>query len=191
MTIGKRKWIAVGLGVVALALAVGAWYFGGTDALLAVALAAIVVGAAVVTYTVVQTERRLRQDLRREIQRNVAWSHTALQQRFDQTREELRRELRGQLRNELKREIKEGLKRESAELRNGVQGTLSRFEASVMAELERKLERPGEQAEALLRAVKAGYTRLELEQERQLAEPRSSPGWRSPDNGAPLQAFTR
>lgn len=140
MRIGRRKALAVGLGVVAIGFAFAGWYLGGTDALLAVVLAAVVVGAALVVYVVVQVERRLRSGLYPAISPN-------LEAFAERTREELK-----------------------ADMKEDMREAMLRMEQTLSHEVDRKLQRPGEQAEALLRAINAGYTRMELEQARRSKE---------------------
>ena len=141
MRIGKRKAIAAVFGGLAAGVALAGWYFGGTDALLAVVLAVLVIGVGLVGNVVVQTDRRLRSDINATITAALA-GHT------DRTRAE----------------TKEDLSRSVSGLE---QKLLSELDVK-LAGMDRKLQRPGEQAEALIRAINAGYTRLELEQERPL-----------------------
>ena len=134
LRIGRRKALAGGFSVLAIGLALAGWYLGGTDALLAVVLAAVVIGAALVINVVVRVERRLRSGLYPAISQNLE----AFAQRT---------------RTELKEDMGE---------------SMLAMEQTLSHEVDRKLQRPGEQAEALLRAINAGYTRMELEQTRRL-----------------------
>jgi predicted O-methyltransferase YrrM len=122
LRIGKRKAAAAVLGLVTVIAAFGAWYFAGTDALLAVVVVAVIVGAVVVVNTVVQSERRLRSDFSSALRR----------------------------------------------VKDDFGSLLDDFGSALDIDLDRKLQRPAEQADALLRAVNAAYTRLELEQQRAL-----------------------
>jgi len=132
--VGRRKIFAVVFAVVAVALALVGWYLGGTDALLAVVLAAVVIGAALVINALVQVERRLRSGLYPAISPNL-------------------NAFAGRTRKELRDDMREAMLLMEQRLGN---------------EVDRKLQRPGEQAEALLRAINAGHTRMELEQTRRL-----------------------
>ena len=106
MQIGKRKAIGAAITVLIVTTAVGAWFVGGTDLLLAVVLGTVVAGLGGVGYLIAQSERRLRTQV-----------VTTMERRLD---------------------------------------TLTK-------ELSGRLQKPGEQFEALLRALQASHIRLEGE----------------------------
>ena len=168
MTIGKRKVAAVILVVVVTVVALAGWFWWGTDALLAIVLAVVVVGLGLVSNSVVQAERRLRDDLREAVQ----IASDSLQRASDSSREEVRTEISTTTARLLKEfdqrkvELRKAINHTEARLRRHVNASVSQLEGRTLAELK-TLKWPGAQAEALLRAIKAGYTRLEKEQERE------------------------
>ncbi|HEY5890664.1 MAG TPA: class I SAM-dependent methyltransferase [Acidimicrobiia bacterium] len=164
MTLGKRKVAAVILVVLITVFGFAAWYWWGTDALLAVVLAVVIAGIGLVTILIIRAERRLRDDLRETLRRSSdsarrtsASSNAAFRGEINTTTTRLIKES-----DRLNAEIKRAINHTDARLRRHVNASVSRLEAKVDT-----LQWPGEQAEALLRAIKAGYTRLEKEQERE------------------------
>ena len=164
MTIGKRKVAAVILVALVTVFALAAWYWWGTDALLAVVLAVVIAGIGLVTNSIVRAERRLRDDLRETLRR----SSDSAQRAYTSSNEAIRGEINTtttRLTKESERlnaEIKRAISHTDARLRRHVNASVSQLEAKLET-----LRWPGAQAEALLRAIKAGYTRLEKEQERE------------------------
>ena len=164
MTIGKRKVAAVILVALVTVFALVAWYWWGTDALLAVVLAVAIAGIGLVTNSIIRAERRLRDDLRETLRkasdsarRASASSNEAFSGEIKTTTTRLIKES-----ERLNAEIKRAINHTDARLRRHVNASVSQLEAKLET-----LEWPGEQAEALLRAIRAGYTRLEKEQERE------------------------
>ena len=94
------------------AIALVAWLLGGTDLLLAVVLATVVLGIALVGYMVAQAERRLRSAALAEIQRASASSLSAVAE----STEELRRSM-AQIEEELDRKLQRPAEQAEALLR--------------------------------------------------------------------------
>ena len=164
MTLGKRKVAAVILVVLITVFALAAWYWWGTDALLAVVLAVVIAGIGLVTNSIIRAERRLRDDLRETLRRSSdsarrasTSNHEAIRGEIDTTTTRLAKES-----ERLNAEIKRAINHTDARLRRHVNASVSQLEAKLET-----LQWPGAQAEALLRAITAGYTRLEKEQERE------------------------
>lgn len=155
LKIGKRKVLAALLGVLAVGLAVGAWYFWGTDALLAVVLAAIMIGAAFVISVVVQAERRLSSRIG-----TAERARMNLMQDMDASLAHLADKLASQL--------ERNVNQLDEKLMQDMDASLAHISDKLAIQLDKKLQRPGEQAEATLRAIRASYTRLKLDQERRL-----------------------
>lgn len=175
MTIGKRKVTAVILVAIVTALALGGWYWWGTDALLAIMLAVVLVGMGLISNAVVQAERRLRADLREAVRGtsdSMRRESAAIQRASDANREAIRVEISTNTArlmkdsDRLKVELRKAIDHTDARLRRHVTASMSQLELRTLAELK-TLKWPGEQAEALLRTIKAGHARLEKEQERE------------------------
>lgn len=147
--------LAALIGVLAVGLAVGAWYFWGTDALLAVVLAATMIGAAFVISAVVQAERRLSSRIG-----TAERARVNLMQDMDVSLARLADKLASQL--------ERNVNQLDEKLTQDVDASLALISDKLANQLDKKLQRPGEQAEATLRAIRASYTRLQLDQERRL-----------------------
>lgn len=106
MRMGRRKLLGVAAGVLVTGIAIGAWFVGGSDLLLGVVLATVLLGVGGVGYMIVQGERRTR-------------AH--------------------------------------------VGATVNQLLDALVMDLDGKLQGPGEQFEALLRAINARHVRLETQ----------------------------
>ena len=160
------------LSVVAASMALVAWYLGGTDALLGVVLLVVVTAATLVVNAVAQSERRLRSELRAEIQR-ASNSTRAIAAPLQGTIDQADARLQGRM-NKLERQVERAshhllrrIEKSDKYLRTQITQSISQTGKTVVSEVEARVQRPGAQAEALLRAIKAGYARVELEQGRQ------------------------
>jgi hypothetical protein len=167
--------LAVVVGTSIAGLAWLSWYWGGTDALLAAVLLVTMVGMAFVARSVVQSERRMRTELRQAVRREAVRNEAFRGQMSAELRTAIAR-FTGEVKN-IKSDIKgfrsavdsldKAIAQVDARGRKHVSGSVSQMEARLVAQIER-LRLPGEQAEALLRAIKGGYTRVEKELDRQL-----------------------
>jgi chromosome segregation ATPase len=174
MRLGPRKLLA-GAGVVAVALAGWlAYVTAGTPGLLGVVLAVVLATALAQGYLLVQLGRTVSATDRRTARLKERLDRTNAQ--LDRTNERLERS------NERLRETAVALRREqkrAAERQVSLEGLTGRLEVlaadrdelreallrvdASLDELAGRVERPSEQAEALLRAVNAGFRRLQLE----------------------------
>jgi hypothetical protein len=144
-----------------------AWYWGGTDSLLAAGLVATMAGMALLARSVVQSERRMRAELRQAVRREAAGNEAIRREISAQSArstDEVKR-LKGTIArlNASVTQLNKVVAQADARTRKHVSGSVSQLERRIQAELV-KLRWPGEQAEALLRAIKAGHVRLEKEQ---------------------------
>jgi len=147
LRIGRRK-LAVGLGAVVVgSAAVLAWRLGGTDALVGVSLLTAFGGLAGLGYFVAQVERRYQQALNAASVREES-VHDAQVQLLTSQFTGLGNRLNG------------------VDARLDVLGSQLADQSSRIDILSGQYTRPSEHAEQLLRAVKAGYRRLELTQDR-------------------------
>jgi hypothetical protein len=164
MRIGRRKVLVALLGAFTAGLAWLSWYWGGTDALLAVVLVATMAGIALVARSVVLSERRMKAELRQALRKEAA-RNEAIQREISAEVTKASARIAGDVKR-TSVSLNKAITQVDARGRKHVSGSISQLERRLMAEMQR-LRLPGEQAEALLRAIKAGYTRLEMEQDRQ------------------------
>lgn len=183
MRLGPRKLLA-GAGVVAVALAGWLAYVSlGTPGLVGIVLAVVLAAALAQGYLLVQLGRKLTAADRRIARLKERLDRTDA--RLGRATEHLGRTNKGLERsNERLREAADALRREqkrAAERQASLEGLTGRLEAlatdrdefreallrvdASLEELAGRVERPSEQAEALLRAVNAGFRRLEVERD--------------------------
>ncbi len=181
MRLGPRKLLAA-VGVVVVALAGWlAYVMAGTPGLLGVVLAVALATALAEGYLLVQLGRKVAAADRRTARTGERLARTnegldRANERLERTNERLERS------NERLRETAVALRREqkrAAERQASLEGLTGRLEAlaadrdelreallrvdASLDELAGRVERPSEQAEGLLRAINAGFRRLELE----------------------------
>jgi chromosome segregation ATPase len=167
MRLGPRKLVVGGLSLVALLVAGLAWWQLGTPGLLAVVFLVVLAAAVGQAYLLVELGRRLGSAQRRAEQ---------AEQRARQTDERARRtdERLDAVADDLER-ARDRAATQGSELA-GLLGQLQRVVANQdelldhlrrmdtsLEELAGRVERPSEHAEQLLRAVHAGFRRIELE----------------------------
>jgi septal ring factor EnvC (AmiA/AmiB activator) len=153
MRLGPRKLLAA-VGVVLVAAAGWlAYRTGGTAGLLGVILAVVLATALAEGYLVAQLGRKVT-----AADRRMAVTNERLRETGDALRREQKRANQRQASLDGLAARLEELATERVELREALQ----RIDAS-LDELAGRVERPSEQAEGLLRAVNAGFRRLELE----------------------------
>jgi hypothetical protein len=115
---------------------------------------------ALVASSVTQSERRMRAELRQAVRREAA-GNAAIRGEINAQSARFTNEVKS-LKDTIAR-LNKVVAQADARTRKHVSGSVSQLERRIQAELV-KLRWPGEQAEAMLRAIKAGHTRLEKEQ---------------------------